>query len=83
MKLGLMAMFKNEGHILYEFINHYMLEGVDQFILIDDNSELIMEMIGSTNEISKFIEKVRPFGILELTRSGVVSMALGLDYIKK
>ena len=42
-----------------------------------------MEMIGSTNEISKFIEKVRPFGILELTRSGVVSMALGLDYIKK
>uniref|UniRef100_A0A6C0FAI7 Uncharacterized protein n=1 Tax=viral metagenome TaxID=1070528 RepID=A0A6C0FAI7_9ZZZZ len=38
MKLGLMAMFKNEGHILYEFINHYMLEGVDQFILIDDNS---------------------------------------------
>ena len=52
-------------------------------ILIDDNSELIMEMIGSTNEISKFIEKVRPFGILELTRSGVVSMALGLDYIKK
>ena len=38
MKLGLMAMFKNEGHILYEFINHYILEGIDQFILIDDNS---------------------------------------------
>tara|TARA_B100000886_G_scaffold339904_1_gene306895 strand:- start:3134 stop:4660 length:1527 start_codon:yes stop_codon:yes gene_type:complete len=39
MKLALMAMFKNEGHILYEFINHYLLEGVDHFILIDDNSD--------------------------------------------
>ena len=31
MKLGLMTMFKNEGHLLYEFINHYILEGVDEF----------------------------------------------------
>jgi hypothetical protein len=38
MKLGLMALFKNEGHILYEFINHYILEGIDEFVLIDDNS---------------------------------------------
>ena len=33
-----MTMFKNEGHLLYEFINHYILEGVDEFVLIDDNS---------------------------------------------
>ena len=33
-----MCMFKNERHIMYEFIQHYICEGVDKFILIDDNS---------------------------------------------
>jgi acetolactate synthase small subunit len=40
-------------------------------------------MSGTTLEISNFIEKMRPYGIIELTRSGLVSMSLGLDYIKK
>ena len=52
-------------------------------ILIDSNTELIFEMSGTTLEISNFIEKIRPYGIIELTRSGLVSMSLGLDYIKK
>ena len=34
-----MSRFKNERHIMYEFIHHYMAEGVDCFILIDDNSD--------------------------------------------
>lgn len=38
MKLCLMTQFKNERHALYEFINHYILEGVDYFLLIDDGS---------------------------------------------
>lgn len=38
MSVVLVARFKNEAHIMYEFINHYLLEGVDHFILIDDNS---------------------------------------------
>ena len=52
-------------------------------ILSDSNTELIFEMSGTTLEISNFIEKIRPYGIIELTRSGLVSMSLGLDYIKK
>jgi hypothetical protein len=35
----LMARFKNERHIMFEFIHHYIAEGVDCFILIDDNSD--------------------------------------------
>ena len=34
-----MTRYKNERHILYEFINHYLLEGIDYFILIDDSSD--------------------------------------------
>ena len=52
-------------------------------ILFDSNNELIFEMIGTTLEISKFISKVRPMGIIELTRSGTVSMSFNSDYIKK
>ena len=36
--LCLICRFKNERHILFEFINHYLLEGIDQIILINDNS---------------------------------------------
>ena len=39
MSLCLISRFKNERHILYEFINHYLEEGVDCLILIDDNSD--------------------------------------------
>ena len=35
----LLTRFKNESHIMYEFINHYLEEGVDNFILIYDNSD--------------------------------------------
>lgn len=38
MSLCLIVRFKNERHIMYEFIHHYLEEGVDCFILIDDNS---------------------------------------------
>ena len=39
MSLCLITRFKNERHIMYEFINHYLQEGVDCLILIDDNSD--------------------------------------------
>lgn len=32
------AVFKNESHILEEWIQHYLLRGVDHFYLINDNS---------------------------------------------
>ncbi len=52
-------------------------------ILSDLNTELIFEMSGTTKEISSFISNVRSFGIIELTRSGIVSMSMNSDYIKK
>lgn len=36
--LGVIAIFKNESHILDEWINHYLKEGVCQFILINNGS---------------------------------------------
>ena len=36
--LGLMAVVRNEGHILDEFINHYLWQGIDHFYFIDNNS---------------------------------------------
>ena len=36
--LGVIAMFKNESHILDEWIKHYKKEGVCQFILINNGS---------------------------------------------
>ena len=47
------------------------------------NNELIFELTGTTKEISNFIKKVRLFGIIELTRSGLVSMSVDSNYIKK
>lgn len=37
--LSLIAIFKNESHILKEWIEHYIKEGVDKFYLIDNDSE--------------------------------------------
>ena len=36
--LSVVMCFKNESHILEEWINHYIDEGVDQFVLCDNNS---------------------------------------------
>lgn len=36
--LSIVAIFKNEGHSINEWIEHYILEGVDHFYLIDNDS---------------------------------------------
>jgi len=38
MSLCLIAIFKNESHILKEWINHYLNQGVEKFFLIDNGS---------------------------------------------
>jgi len=38
MKVCLIAMFKNESHVLKEWLDHYIREGVDTFFLINNNS---------------------------------------------
>jgi hypothetical protein len=37
--IGLIALFRNEAHVLEEFINHYIDQGVDHFYLINNNSD--------------------------------------------
>ena len=36
--LSVGAMFKNESHSMKEWLEHYILHGVDHFYLIDDGS---------------------------------------------
>ena len=52
-------------------------------ILIDNGVEVIIQFTGTPVEISKLIKQLRPLDIIEQTRSGLVSMALGMEYIKK
>ena len=39
MSIALISRFKNERHIMYEWINHHFQEGIDKIYLIDDNSD--------------------------------------------
>tara|TARA_B100000989_G_C19508218_1_gene457534 strand:- start:1295 stop:1804 length:510 start_codon:yes stop_codon:yes gene_type:complete len=52
-------------------------------ILSNLNNELIIEMSNTSDKISEFTKALKNFKIIELTRSGLVSMAIGSDYIKK
>ena len=38
MKICVVAIFKNESHVLKEWLEHYLREGVDTFLLIDNDS---------------------------------------------
>ena len=38
MKIDVAMCFKNEAHILEEWINHYIDEGIVQFLLCNNNS---------------------------------------------
>jgi len=38
MELCIVAIFKNEGHALQEWLDHYLREGVDHFFLVDNGS---------------------------------------------
>ena len=55
MKIALIAIFKNESHILKEWLEHYLREGVDTFLLIDndstDNYKPILEPYLQSNQV--------------------------------
>ena len=36
--LGLLAIFRDEAQVMYEYLLHYASEGVSQFVLLDQNS---------------------------------------------
>lgn len=63
--LGVIAIFKNEAHILNEWINHYIKEGVCQFILINNHStDNFMEILKPhMNKIILYHDDNRPDGI--------------------
>mgnify|MGYP001199483990 FL=1 len=52
-------------------------------VLFNKDSDVIIQFAGSPLEILSLLKKLKSFKIIEQTRSGLVSMALGLDYIKK
>ena len=39
MSLIILSRFKNECHIMYEWVHHHLSEGADKLLLIDDNSD--------------------------------------------
>ena len=59
------------------------LEKFGAKILEENDLDLIVEFTGSPNELKKIENIVKPYKIIEQTRSGLVSMATGTDYIKK
>lgn len=52
--LGLLAIFRNEAHILEEFIEHYKWQGVDKFYLINNASS--DEFLGIVQKYGDLIE---------------------------
>lgn len=64
-RLSVGALFKNEAHILKEWVDHYLYHGVDHFYLIDDastdNSVAILEPYIAKGIITLFREKCEYF----------------------
>ena len=52
-------------------------------VSFEDKTVIIIEFSGTPTEISSLIKKMKVYNIVELTRSGLVSMALGKDYIRR
>ena len=59
------------------------LERLGAKILEENDLDLIVQFTGSPDEVKKIENIVKPYKIIEQTRSGLVSMATGSDYIKK
>lgn len=58
MLLGIGAVFKNETHIMIEWIDHYLFHGVDHIYLINDHStdniNIIKDMYKNNNKVTFF-----------------------------
>jgi len=58
----------------------HIMQTVDVFrarIVDVTNESLIVEVTGDAEKIDGFVEVLRPFGIIEMVRTGMVSMARG------
>jgi hypothetical protein len=63
MTLCLIAIFKNESNIMNEWIQHYLSEGVDKFLLIDngstDNYREILQPYITNNVVDLVVDSTR------------------------
>lgn len=68
MKLSVLAIFRNEEHILDEWLQHYIHQGVDHFYLINNAStDSSLEVLQKYNNITvKYESYVGPTEILNL-----------------
>lgn len=67
MKIGLLAIFRNESHILKEWLTHYVSQGIDVFYLINNASEDKFEdILKGFNVVLRNEPYVGPTDILEL-----------------
>ncbi len=61
-------------HQVLDIINRYRGR------LVDFGEEFITaEITGNSDEIDSFIKRVRPYGILELSRSGELAIGMGIE----
>ena len=51
--------------------------------MLDKNEFELIEYTGTPEDITKLVKLLKNTKIIEQTRSGLVSMATGTDYIKK
>lgn len=55
MELCVVSIFKNEGHALKEWINHYLKEGVDHFFLVDNGSTDNYDLKGYEEKVKVWV----------------------------
>ena len=60
-----------------------VIKKTNAIVLFKKDNDVIIQFTGSPLEITKLLKKLKSFKIIEQTRSGLVSMALGTEYIKK
>lgn len=66
-----------------ENTRRYLLSLISRFrgrVIDFGAAHLTAELTGTAAEVEAFIEAVRPFGILELSRSGDIAIGLGLEH---
>ena len=69
---------ENKSRIEIKKLNKFGAE-----IVLERNCELIVQYAGTPEEITKLVKLLKNTKIIEQTRSGLVSIATGTDYIKK
>jgi len=58
---------------VYTLIDEYRAKVVDA----DSDTYIIIELTGNADKLNGFLEKISPFGIIEITRTGPVGMRRG------